>query len=1825
MTPLNKHVTTAPDRQAPMGTLPTYSDLISAIAEQARQLGPVFRLPAVRPTYVLSGHEALGIFRDVESVERSASLFPAEVLLSLSNDDTVPLSATNEAEHARRRAAWDGAAVLDRAGMSEAFPRLQRCMDATLKQWQEKGIFSLNLEARRACWRLGSLLVLSSERGDSSFKDADTLFSSAPLGERQAAKRRMTEWLDKEVNAIESPSLAARLHATEALSRAELINEINHGLMAGLFLGMPIATMLNTLGRDRERFAALRTESQALSHDLSLADIRRTPLLLKLIDEALRLTSPVPILFARAKIALRVDGVTIPAGATLLGAVHGTNQMSETMPTNDPNLVGAPASGLAFGLGVHACPAANQSTVVLWLFATKVLAGYDLRALDERDVPVRQAIGWQSPRGAYVQFGLASPDQAAHAQSSRPTKPHFPLTHTAQPHGLTQTPDHDARIAIVGAGITGLTLAHELRKRGYEHVTVFERGDSVGGKADTIIINGRPYNYGAHLCHGNLGVAALAAEVGVAMERTTSYVLWDIEQNRAVPRQYQDLAEFNKLRRWIASHPEIESPSGFAAAEPTLYPTVDRWLAANDLVALREIGPFFTGAGYGFMDEDVPAAFFLKFAQHMTEDGWTPSGGYKHLLERVSEGHDVRCSTEVVRIQRSPASKAGVRITTRAADAHGELAHELFDRVILTGPLEQADDYLDLNANESAMFSRIRSDDYYTVIATLNIEKPHAPGLYIVPQNTATRGEGGHTTAFVRAFDDSTVYHFFCYGEPDQSEEAVLERVRADARKLGGELAEVHVFRKWAYSPRVSPHDMALGYHAQLERMQGQSNTYYAGSLLAFELTDHNVLFAKSLVERCFPGEAQSNTTASTTESISVDPLSRLPETGTQSILDIVRERYEQTPNTLVSTFLDVKGKEVRALTYKTLVERAMACAVSLKDAKVQPGDRVALAYPPDTDEFLIGFFGCLFAQAIAVPIACPDPRKLEVDIPRFAHLMNDSGCNVALTTRLYYTAALVGRAWHRITKGGAQQAQWPKLTWIRTDGLSPLAPTARMPIPSPSAGTLAYLQYTSGSTSDPKGVMINHGNILHNVEAIRRQTNVTAQSVLVGWVPLFHDMGLVGGPLNAIYTGSHMVFFSPMSFLQNPRLWIEAMSQYRATHTESPNFGYEFLLRRLEGDALKDIDLSCVTHALFGGEAMRHRTFERVAERLHGTGFQPQAMTNIFGAAEATLFLAGGNDGRTPLLSVDTQALQSARRAVPQSPDSASTTTLIGCLIPPDGCDLRIVDPESTCLLPDREVGEIWLSSPSVAQGYWGRPTEDNDRTFRARVEGDPAPLRTYLRTGDLGFIDQGVLYICGRHKEMMIFQGRNLYPMDIEATVMNAHPAIRQGCVAAFSVEDGEQEGLVVVAEIKAAALAEAAAAASAIAVEVAAQHQLTCKAVVLVRSDALPKTSSGKLQRYRAREAYAAGQLQIILEQTPEHGALSHLLPEDAEVKQKAPDTTAFDGNEANSRHWLQRLVASSLQVDPDDVSTSISLFMFGIGSAQAMSMTARISQFVGRDLPSSALFEHPTIDELATYLCGNMPSGSRILVPLQRATTEHAPILFCVHPVGGSAMAYMGLVEQLPDALSVYAFDSDGSEVPCDDVIVMAQRYVSELQTVQKTGPYYLVGYSFGGTVAYEMARQMLTAGLDVGGLFMIDAPAPIYKETEAGPRTHEMSAYATFLETAMFNRIISDELDDEAREMLRQRVEANHKALASYRITRDKHVWPEITLYRADDEAQHLRDHLQHPAFDLPDFGWAQASPGSSVVVTKVPGDHFSVMNEPRKLATLLVRSIVQRI
>ena len=325
----------------------------------------------------------------------------------------------------------------------------------------------------------------------------------------------------------------------------------------------------------------------------------------------------------------------------------------------------------------------------------------------------------------------------------------------------------------------------------------------------------------------------------------------------------------------------------------------------------------------------------------------------------------------------------------------------------------------------------------------------------------------------------------------------------------------------------------------------------------------------------------------------------------------------------------------------------------------------------------------------------------------------------------------------------------------------------------------------------------------------------------------------------------------------------------------------------------------------------------------------------------------------------------------------------------------------------------------------------------------------------------------------------------------------------------------------------------------------------------------------------------------------------------------DSEAFTGDVFATRHWLQRLVASLLHVKQDDVNTSTSFSTFGIDSAQATSMTARISAFIGHNLAPSVLFEHSNIDALALYLCSEKGMSKNALVRLQQGNPGMYPKLFCVHPVGGSALAYLGLVEALHEQVPVSAFSNENNVAPADDLVAMARCYVTEMLSEQCDGPYFLLGYSFGGIVAYEMARQLMSKGHEIGGLFVIDSPAPERLSLEK-------KTYSNFLDVAILNRLIPDQLGDEEREQLRLRIDQNNRALSHYRVDSEDSIQPRLTMFRAKEEAPHLRASLRHPAFDYPDFGWEEAAPGSVSEVVRIPGDHFSVMNEPDLLAEMLI-------
>ncbi|MEA2691749.1 MAG: hypothetical protein QOJ16_1136, partial [Acidobacteriota bacterium] len=515
-----------------------------------------------------------------------------------------------------------------------------------------------------------------------------------------------------------------------------------------------------------------------------------------------------------------------------------------------------------------------------------------------------------------------------------------------------------------------------------------------------------------------------------------------------------------------------------------------------------------------------------------------------------------------------------------------------------------------------------------------------------------------------------------------------------------------------------------------------------------------------------------------------------------RTLVDLLRSRAADAADRTEYLFLANGEVESERLSAAALDARARAIAARLAETAAA-GDRALLLFPPGLD-FIAAFFGCLYAGVIAVPAYPPRPGR---GGERLAAIAGSCRPAAVLTT-----AELLGR----LRAGATDAAGLAAARWLAVDAVATEAGELwRDPGVGPE--TAAFLQYTSGSTAEPKGVVVTHGNLLHNERMIQEGFGQSAASVIVGWLPLHHDMGLIGNVLQPLYCGARCILMSPLAFLQRPEVWLRAISRYRATTSGGPNFAYELCLRKVGEAARAELDLASWSVAYNGAEPVRAETLERFAAAFAPAGFRRAAFYPCYGLAEATLYVTGGEVGTAPPI-----------RAFDGRP-------LVGCGTARLGQSVRIVDPESRRPAAPGEIGEIWVAGPSVAQGYWGLP-EASAAVFGAHIAGED-PALPFLRTGDLGFLDAGELFVTGRLKELIILRGRNHYPQDIEITALASHGALRPGGAAAFAVEaagEGGGEELVVAVEIERRREPEAAAAAAAVRRAVAEEHEVAVREV-------------------------------------------------------------------------------------------------------------------------------------------------------------------------------------------------------------------------------------------------------------------------------------------------------------------------------------------------------------------------------------------------------------
>jgi amino acid adenylation domain-containing protein len=661
-----------------------------------------------------------------------------------------------------------------------------------------------------------------------------------------------------------------------------------------------------------------------------------------------------------------------------------------------------------------------------------------------------------------------------------------------------------------------------------------------------------------------------------------------------------------------------------------------------------------------------------------------------------------------------------------------------------------------------------------------------------------------------------------------------------------------------------------------------------------------------------------------------------------QTLVELLRGRLPDQFNRTAYTFLVDGETEEVSLTYGELDVKARAIAARLQRLAAL-GERVLLLYPPDL-EYIAAFFGCLYAGAVAVPVFAPRANR---SLSRLQAIAADAEAKVVLTTSAVFS---------RIEPFLAQVSELQAMHWLVTDNID--EETAQeWKEPYIDGDTLAFIQYTSGSTASPKGVMVSHDSILHNERMIQTAFRQTEQSVILSWLPLYHDMGLIGGVLQPLYVGAHCILMSPVSFLQKPLRWLQAISRYRATTSGGPNFAYDMCVQKIDPARRSELDLSSWSVAFNGSEPVRAETLKQFAKAFEPCGFQPEAFFPCYGLAEATLFVSGNPVVRPPVIKMFAAESLAKHRVEEQAADAdVDVQELVSCGTTLLGQETLIVNPETSTPCAPNEVGEIWIAGDSVAKGYWNRP-EETQNIFHARLAGVSG--ETLLRTGDLGFLHDGELFITGRLKDLIIIRGRNLYPQDIEQTVAECHADLRRGGDVAFSVEVEGEERLVIVQELERHASIDVNgpdvnALVQRVRQAVTEEHEVQPYAIALVRAGSIPKTSSGKLQRRASRAMFLSGSFEILAEWRDEATQSGETL---LAVPAVEPE------NEEDIKEFLKSLFAARLGTVALEVDVDEPVARYVLDSLQAIELMHAVEVSLGIVLPMTSFLQSPSITELA----------------------------------------------------------------------------------------------------------------------------------------------------------------------------------------------------------------------------------------------------------------------
>lgn len=664
------------------------------------------------------------------------------------------------------------------------------------------------------------------------------------------------------------------------------------------------------------------------------------------------------------------------------------------------------------------------------------------------------------------------------------------------------------------------------------------------------------------------------------------------------------------------------------------------------------------------------------------------------------------------------------------------------------------------------------------------------------------------------------------------------------------------------------------------------------------------------------------------------------------NLAELLRARALSRPDDLAYSFLADDELEPASLTYGELDARARAIAALLQSRGLV-GERALLFYPPGL-EYIAAFWGCMYAGVIAVPLYPPRPNR---SLTRLETIASDARARIALTTTPILT---------RSPNLYSQASCLKSLGWLASDNVE-AQPATQWQEPEVAQDSPAYIQYTSGSTSAPKGVIITHRNVLSNSAYIDYGFEHTSESISLTWLPHFHDMGLVDGIIQPVYKGFRGLLMSPVSFLKRPFRWLQFISKYRVTHSGGPNFAYDLCVRKVSREERELLDLSSWVVAYNGAEPIRNDVLESFASTFSQCGFRLSAFYPAYGLAEATLKVSGGRKSEGPIyLTVQSTALEQ-NKVIKAGESDEGGRTLVGSGRAALDTKIVIADTESFTARREGEVGEIWVRGPGVASGYFHRPDE-TEKTFRAHLsDTGEGP---FLRTGDLGFLSDGELFVTGRLKDLIIIRGRNHYPQDIEQTVEQSHPSVLPNSCAAFPIDVGGEERLVVVQEVERHAQ-DCGEIIEAIRRAVAETHEVELYAVSLLRAGTISKTSSGKIQRNESRKRFLDRSLSAVAEWQLTVEPLGDISEPDP-----AP---AFESAE-QIESWLASLIAKRSGVDPRSVRVDEPVAQYGLDSLASIELAHSIELSLCVTLPVSTFLQSYSISDIASQALKALAAGA-----------------------------------------------------------------------------------------------------------------------------------------------------------------------------------------------------------------------------------------------------------